>query len=201
MPLRSIPTQTVFYLYKWEWSENSFGKYHTASNIGCQGKQLIKDLTRINDEIYGSAPMLNFLSLILVLFFMYLFLENTHKSGQKQPTNPLLLSRFSHVWLPPGSAVPGILQARTLEWVAISFSSAWKWKVKVKSLSRVQLFATPWTVAHQAPLSVVFPRQEYCSGLPFPPLEDLLDPRIKPKSPTAPALQADFLQLSHWRSP
>ena len=55
---------------------------------------------------------------------------------------------------PPGSPVPGILQARTLEWVAISFSNAWKWKVKVKSLSRVQLFATPWTAAHQASLSI-----------------------------------------------
>ena len=61
---------------------------------------------------------------------------------------------------PPGSAIPGILQARTLEWVAIS-SSAWKWKVKVKSLSRVQLFATPWTEAYQAPLSMGFSRQEY----------------------------------------
>ena len=55
---------------------------------------------------------------------------------------------------PPGSPVPGILQARTLEWVAISFSNAWKWKVKVKSLSCVRLFATPWTVAYQAPPSV-----------------------------------------------
>ena len=62
---------------------------------------------------------------------------------------------------PPGSPVPGILQARTLEWVAISFSNAWKWKVKVKSLSRVQLPATPWTAANQAPLSVGFSRQEY----------------------------------------
>ena len=62
---------------------------------------------------------------------------------------------------PPGSAVPGILQARTLEWVAISFSNAWKWKVKVKWLSRVQLLATPWTAAHQAPLSTGFSRQEY----------------------------------------
>ena len=61
---------------------------------------------------------------------------------------------------PPGSPVPGILQARTLEWVAISFSNAWKWKVKVKSLSRVQLFATPWTAAYQAPLSMGFFRQE-----------------------------------------
>ena len=69
---------------------------------------------------------------------------------------------------PPGSPVPGILQARTLEWVAISSSSAWKWKVKVKSLSRVQLLATPWTVAHQAPPSTGFSGQEYWSGVPLP---------------------------------
>ena len=58
---------------------------------------------------------------------------------------------------PPGSPIPGILQARTLEWVAISFSNAWKWKVKVKLLSCVRLLATPWTAAHQAPLSMDFP--------------------------------------------
>ena len=69
---------------------------------------------------------------------------------------------------PPGSPVPGILQARTLEWVAISFSNGWKWKVKVKSLSRVRLFATPWTAAHQAPPSMGFSRQEYWSGVPSP---------------------------------
>ena len=69
---------------------------------------------------------------------------------------------------PPGSHVPGILQARTLEWVAISFSNAWKWKVKVKSLSRVWLLATPWTAAHQAPPSMGFSRQEYWSGVPLP---------------------------------
>ena len=69
---------------------------------------------------------------------------------------------------PPGSPVPGILQAKTLEWVAISFSKAWKWKVKVKSLSRVRLLAAPWTVAHQAPPSVGFSRQEYWSGVPLP---------------------------------
>ena len=65
---------------------------------------------------------------------------------------------------PPGLPVPEILQARTLEWVAISFSSAWKWKVKVKSLSRVRLLATPWTAAYQAPPSMGFSRQEYWSG-------------------------------------
>ena len=69
---------------------------------------------------------------------------------------------------PPGSAVPGILQARTLEWVAISFSNAWKWKVKVKLLSRVRLLATPWTAAHQAPPSMGFSREKYWSGLPLP---------------------------------
>ena len=69
---------------------------------------------------------------------------------------------------PLGSPVPGILQARTLEWVAISFSNAWKGKVKVKSLSHVRLFVTPWSAAYQAPLSMGFSRQEYWSGVPLP---------------------------------
>ena len=69
---------------------------------------------------------------------------------------------------PPGSPFPGILQARSLEWVAISFSSAWKWKVKVKSLSQVRPSATPWTAAYQAPPSMGFSRQEYWSGVPLP---------------------------------
>ena len=64
---------------------------------------------------------------------------------------------------PPGSPIPGILQARTLEWVAIFFSKAWKWKVKVKSLSRVWLLVTPWTAAHQAPPSMGFSRQGHWS--------------------------------------
>ena len=86
----------------------------------------------------------------------------------------LLLSYISHVRLcvTPSMAAhqapfPGILQARILEWVAISFSSAWKWKVKVKSLSHVRLFVTLWTVAYQAAPSMGFPRQEYWSGLPL----------------------------------
>ena len=69
---------------------------------------------------------------------------------------------------PPGSPIPGVLQSRTLEWVAISFSKAWKWKVKVKMLSRVRLLATPWTTAHQAPPSMGLPRREYWSGVPLP---------------------------------
>ena len=85
------------------------------------------------------------------------------KSRQSCPT---LCSRIDG--FPPGSPVPGILQARTLEWVAISFSNAWKWKVKVKLLSRVRLFSIPWTAAYQAPPPTGFPRQEYWSGVPLP---------------------------------
>ena len=83
---------------------------------------------------------------------------------------------------PPGSPVPGLLQARTLEWVAISFSNAGKWKVKVKSLSHVWFLMTPWTAALQALLSMGFSGQEYWSGVPLP---SLIVPwtRIKPASP------------------
>ena len=90
----------------------------------------------------------------------------------------LLLSRFSRVRLcnpidgsPPGSPIPGILQARPLEWVAISFSNERKCRVKVKSLSHVQLPATPWTAAHQAPPSLGFSRQDHWSGWPLPSLQ------------------------------
>ena len=85
------------------------------------------------------------------------------KSHQSCPTlcNPIDGS-------PPGFSVPGILQARTLEWVVISFSNAEKWKANVKSLSCVRLVVTPWTAAYQAPLPMGFSRQEYWSGLPLP---------------------------------
>ena len=85
------------------------------------------------------------------------------KSLQSRPTlcDPIDSS-------PSGATIPGILQARTLEWVAVSFSNAWKWKVKMKSLSRVRLLATSWTAAYQAPLSMGFSRQEYWSGVPLP---------------------------------
>ena len=72
----------------------------------------------------------------------------------------------------PGSSVPGTLQARTLEWVAISFFNSWKWKLKVKLLSLVRLFTVPWTAAYQAPPSMEFSRQVYWSGVPLPsPME------------------------------
>ena len=95
-------------------------------------------------------------------FWPELLLCCSAKSLQSCPTlrDPIDVS-------PRGYPVPGILQARTLEWVAISFSSAGKWKVRVKSLSRVRLLAIPWTAAHQAPPSMGFSRQEYWSGLPL----------------------------------
>ena len=103
------------------------------------------------------------LYLLLILILLYLYAAAATKSLQScQPLcNPIDSS-------PPCSPVPGILQARTLEWVAISFSSAWKWKVKVKSLCSAQLLATPWTAAFQAPPSMGFSRQEYWSGVPLP---------------------------------
>ena len=82
---------------------------------------------------------------------------------------------------PPGPAIPGILQARTLEWVAISFSNAWKWKGKVKSFSCVRLLATPLTAAYQAPPSMGFSRQEYRSGVPLPTIFMEIQNPEKPK--------------------
>ena len=81
---------------------------------------------------------------------------------------------------PPGSPVPGILQARTLEWVAIAFSNAWKWKVKVKSLSHVWFFRTPWIASYQVPPPMGFSRQELWSGVPLPsPTNSILAHKCK----------------------
>ena len=98
---------------------------------------------------------------IYIHIYIYIYIYAA-KSLQSCPTlcNPIDGS-------PSGSPVPGILQARPLEWVAISFSNAWKWKVKVKPLSPVWLLATPWTAAYRAPPSMGFSRQEYCSGVPL----------------------------------
>ena len=96
---------------------------------------------------------------------------------------------------PPGSPVPGILQARTLEWVAISFSTAWKWKVKVKPFTCAQLFATLWTAAYQAPPSIGFSRQEYQSGVPLPSPKMSLDiAKCSPGSKISPPIPVE----NHW---
>ena len=101
--------------------------------------------------------------ILYTLMFYKLYILLAAKSLQSCPTlcDPIDGS-------PPGSPVLGILQARILKWFAISFSNTWKWKVKVKSLSRVQLIAMPRTAAHQAPPSMGFSRQEYWSGGPLP---------------------------------
>ena len=120
-----------------------------------------------NDTCYWLVPILlagNGISMLFLFAFLWLL---------------LLLSRFTTRCnpidgSPPGSPVPGILQARTLEWVAIAFSNAWKWKGKVKSLSRVRPSATPpWTAADQAIPSMGFARQEYWSGVPLPSIQSL----------------------------
>ena len=108
-------------------------------------------------------------------FFFLLHIAATAAAAKTLQSFPTLCYPIDHS--PPGSLVPGILQARILEWGAISFSNAWKWKGKVKSLSRVWLLATPWTAAYQALPSMGFSRQEYWSGVPLPsPLLQLLDP-------------------------
>ena len=108
---------------------------------------------------------------------------------------------------PPGSPVPGILQARTLEWVAISLSNAGKWKVKVKSLSHVRLLATTWTAASQAPLSLGFSRQECWSGVPLPsptPPPRVLQtslfpqPHVQPVFKSQPGLLFKFLKSTNF---
>ena len=107
--------------------------------------------------------------ILLLMFVNYLEILKiflVHSAAKSLQSCPILCNRIHGS--PPSSAVPGILQARTLEWVAISFSNAWKWKVKVKLLSRVWLCATPWTAAHQAPLPMGFSRQEHWSGVPLP---------------------------------
>ena len=125
---------------------------------------------------YSLSLVANFLNRFWVVFFNYylkevkcVYLAAAAKSLQSCPTlcGPIDGS-------PPGSPLLGILQARTLEWVAISFSNAWKWKVKVKLLSRVRLLATPWTAAHQAPRSMGFSMQEYLSGVPLPSLNYII---------------------------
>ena len=97
---------------------------------------------------------------------------------------------------PPGSPVPGILQARTLEWVAISFSTAWKWKVKVESLSCVRPSTTPWTAAYQAPPSMRFSKQEYWCGVPSPSPPDHPQPLTESFCFRSPSPNGDSLQAS-----
>ena len=108
----------------------------------------------------------SFSKVFLYLMFLPVFLLCTPPTAKSLQSCPTLCDPIDGS--PPGSPVHRTLQARTLEWVAISFSNAWKWKVKVKALSHVRLLAIPWTAAYQAPPSMGFSRQEYWSGVPLP---------------------------------
>ena len=145
-----------------KWQDSSLNKdryvprpYLLASGV----PKMWKKITAFRNRVLNLFPKL----LLLCFFCFYEMVTAAAKSPQSCPTlcDPIDGS-------PPGSPVPGIFQARTLEWVAISFSNAWKWKVKLQLLSRVRLLATPWTTAYQAPPSMGFSRQEYWSGVPFP---------------------------------
>ena len=116
-------------------------------------------------KLLGSTYML-----ILIILFWLLSIFRHHAAAaaaaESLQSCPTLCDPIDGS--PPGSPIPGILQARTLEWAAIAFSNAWTWKVKVKSFSHVRLVVTPRTAAYQAPLSTGFSRQEYWSGVPLP---------------------------------
>ena len=132
-------------LANWNFLSNILTAHHYLSNP--------------NASVFGT-PFFNFL-------FLYTnFVIHTAAAAKSLQSCPTLCDPIDGSL--PGSPVPGILQARILEWVAISFSNAWKWKLKAKLLSRVRLLATPWTAAHQAPPSMGFSRQEYWSGVPLP---------------------------------
>ena len=121
-----------------------------------------------NQQMLRTNILFNFYWNIVDIISRYIakWSSNTYAAAKSLQSCPTLCDPIDGS--PPGSPVPEILQARTLEWVAISFSNAWKWKVKVKSLSHVQLLATPQTAAHQAPPSMGLSRQEYWSGVPLP---------------------------------
>ena len=122
----------------------------------------------IPPPIHGNTDL--FIFSIILLFSECLIVAAVAAAAMLLQSRPTLCDPIDGS--PPGSPVPGILQARTLEWVALSISNAWKWKVKVKSLSRAWLLATPWTAAYQAPLSLGFSTQEYWSGVPLPSPSD-----------------------------
>ena len=143
----------------------------------------------LRDTMIISGSKVIFSGLLNMLIHSRLPLSNVAAAAKSLQSCPTLCYPIDGS--PPGSPVPGILQARTLEWVAISFSNVWKWKVKVKLLSRVRLLATPWTAAYQAPPSMGFSRQEYWSGVPLPsPLSNV--------AATNFMLLLSQIQLSDW---
>ena len=155
--------------WKWKVKVKSLSRVRPSATPWTAAFQAPPSMEFSRQEYWNGVPLPSPISSILCIYFTQDTMDcstaaaTPAKSLQLCPTlcDPIEGSL-------PGSPIPGILQARTLEWVAISFSDGWKWKVKVKSLSRVRLLATPWTAAHQAPPSMGFSRQEYWCGVPLP---------------------------------
>ena len=124
---------------------------HLITRVECLPAFAVLLLTFFSDHL-----KVLWLQIIIYVIYFYLYCEILYPAAAVKLLQSCLTLCHPIDGSPSGSPIPGILQARRLEWVAISFSSGWKWKVKVKSLSRVWLPATPWTAAHQAPLSMGF---------------------------------------------
>ena len=152
---------------KFCWNKNQQNLYHLVDKT-CQKKFNLKLIKRkqSNSECRKFCKILSRKFYRIQVLPHNIWKEIKEKKKEDSQSCPTLCDPIDGS--PPGSPIPGILQARTLEWVAISFSNAWKWKVKVKLLSRVWLLVTPRTAAHQAPLSMGFSRQECWSGVPLP---------------------------------
>ena len=175
MEIRKVGWYRQIYILKQQFLQHLEEELNERGNASAENRRKIveRDYTRNEDDMSTEFVWLASQIWFLVNYFwnMGVFQSNVllaaaaaaAKSLQSCPTlcDPIDGS-------PPGSPVPGILQARTLEWVAISFSNEGRWKVKVKFLSHVRLLATPWTAAYQAPPSMGFSRQEYWSGVPLP---------------------------------
>ena len=174
MEIRKVGWYRQIYILKQQFLKHLEEELNERGNASAENRRKIveRDYTRNEDDMSTEFVWLASQIWFLVNYFwnMGVFQSNVllaaaaaAKSLQSCPTlcDPIDGS-------PPGSPVPGILQARTLEWVAISFSNEVRWKVKLKSLSHVRLLATPWTAAYQAPPSMGFSRQEYWSGVPLP---------------------------------
>ena len=149
------------------------------------GQQLELDM----EQQTGSRSGKEFIKAVYCLLAYLTYMQNAAAAAKSLQSCPTLCNPIDGS--PTGSPIPGILQAWTLERVAISFSNAWQWKVKVKSLSHVQLLATPWTAAHQAPPSMEFSRQEYWSGVPLPLLH-LMKHKLESRLPGEIIITSDM---------
>ena len=159
----------IGYILLCTWHTEPFKKFQFLFYIGVY---LIHNVVLISRIQKSDSVIHTNVSILFHMLFPHRLLQITKYSAaaaaKSLQASPTLCSPMDGS--PPGSPIPGNLQGRTLEWVAISFSSAWKWNMKVKSLSCVRLLVTPWTAAYQAPLSMGFSRQEDWSGVPLPSL-------------------------------